>query len=124
MIETLIEALGAEFDGDVAFAPNIPTTIVPPVVIVSPGDPFLAPATHGTILETWDVLVAVGFKDTASAVADMRSLSLRVRDVVLRHGALWRITSGPRRGADESKQVVIAVSEVAFKYPPPNPGGP
>jgi hypothetical protein len=119
MIETLITALTAEFDGDVAFYPAVPSQIVAPAVIVAPGDPFLAPGTHGTISENWDVLVAVGFKDTGEAVTQMRDLSHRVRRVVGETGGLWRQAAGPRRGATESDQTVITVNEITFKYPPP-----
>ena len=65
MIDDLTAALVAEFDGELIFAPWLPPTISPPAVVVAPGDPFLVPGTHGGVVETWRILVAVSITRTA-----------------------------------------------------------
>jgi hypothetical protein len=116
MISTLIDALKLEFEDDVVFSSALPGTVVPPAVIVAPGDPFLTPATHGTVEERWDVLVAVSIKEPAVGIDQMRDLSLRVRRTVVRNGAVWRRASGPRRFNLENSQTVVSLNEVVFKY--------
>ena len=116
MIDKLLEALTAEFDGDVIFSAWVPSQLTPPQVVVAPGDPYLQPSTHGTVEETWDVLVVVSVKEPGPGIDQMRDLSLRVRGAAMSVGALWRRAGGPRRSTVENSQTVISVNEIAFKY--------
>lgn len=121
MIETLIEALRTEFGGEISFHPVLPKTIsTAPAVVVAPGDPFIENGTHGTVTETWQVLVVVSMKEAGLGLDTMRELSLRVRQVVGAVGASWQQASGPQRLQREAsqKQFVLSVNEVKFKYDP------
>jgi hypothetical protein len=86
---------------------------------VAPGDPFLVPATHGTVEEHWDVLVAVSVKEPGLGMDLMRELSLRIHRAVGVEGAVWRRASGWRRFGVDNAQTVVSLNEVTFKYPPP-----
>ena len=119
MISKLVEALKAEFKDEVIFSAALPSTITAPAVIVTPGDPFIAPNSVGVVEEVWDVLVAVSVKEPAPGIEQMRDLSLRVRRVVTSHGATWRQASAPRRVSHEKAQTVVSLNTVAFKYVDP-----
>jgi hypothetical protein len=91
--------------------------------VVTPGNPFLTPATvgqPGLVLEKWEVLVVVSMADAATGIADMRSLSLRARRAVSTAGGRWLETSGPRRSQAETDRNVYVVNEVEFKFDPAN----
>ena len=118
MIERLVEALTHEFANEVVFQPFMPATLTIPSVVVSPGDPFLIPATHGMVEERWDVLVAVAMKDGGSGILQMRDLSLRVLRATVSVGGIWREASGPRRLTDD-RQSVVSSNTISFRYQPP-----
>ena len=120
MIDKLVEALSAEFQGDVIFVASVPATITPPSVIVAPGEPFLNPGTMGAVEENWRVLVAVSIKEPKLGIDKMRDLSLRVRRAVQKVGGLWRLTGGPYAASQTNSQTVISANEITFKYLPPN----
>jgi hypothetical protein len=121
MIQTLIEALEAEFDQLVSFSPTVPKQITPPAVVVSPGEPYLEPreAASSIIRERWSVVVAVSVHDPGAGLTLMRELSLRVRRASNRVGAVWQSATGPRRLADDTTAntgTVVSINEVQFRY--------
>jgi hypothetical protein len=116
--ERLLEALRAEFgpEGGVLFQATPPTTFTVPSVVVTPGDPFLLPATHGAMVtESWEVLVVVGVKELSVGVSQMGELSRRVRRAAGSVGALWRETSGPRLPATEPRGHVFVINRLEFR---------
>jgi hypothetical protein len=116
------EALAAEFDGEISFLPSVPSTLTAPSVVVTPGDPFLAPITFGLVAETWEVLVVVSMKDKSSGIRQMRDLSLRVREAVSGVGGTWRGASSPRLPKSEpAKGLVLSLNTVAFNFDPNPP---
>ena len=116
MMELLEQALTEEFDGEVIFAPWLPPTITPPAVVVAPGRPFLVPSTHGGITETWRVMVAVSVKEPRLALSQIRGLALRTRKAAQSVGAVWRDSDGPDPTASLNSQIVVSVTEIAFRY--------
>lgn len=118
MIDLLVEALRAEFSGEVSFLASYPSQISAPAVIVTPGDPFLENDTHGAIRETWHILAAASQKEPRRGVETMRDLSLRVRRASSSVGALWDRAEGPRRLSPEDSQTVISINRISFKYVP------
>jgi len=116
MIEKLVEALTAEFQGDVVFTASVPPTITPPSVVVAPGEPFIVPSTHGTVQESWRVLVAVSIKEPKTGIDKMRELSLRVRKAVVSVGGLWVQAGGPYQAQQTNALTVISANEVHLKY--------
>lgn len=120
LVDDLTAALATEFSGDVTFHPSMPSTILAPCVIVAPGDPFLTNATHGTVEESWDVLVAAGLKDPRRGVGQLRDLSLRVRSAAAGVGGLWQQAAAPR--VNDQTLTGISVNRITFKYPPSDIG--
>ena len=116
MMELLEAALTEEFDGEVIFAPWLPPTITPPAVVVAPGRPFLVPSTHGGVTETWRVMVAVSVKEPRLALSQIRGLGLRVRKAAQSVGAVWRDTDGPDPSSTTQSQIVVSITEIAFRY--------
>jgi hypothetical protein len=116
---TLAAALAAEFAGEILFVPSVPAQISPPQVIVIPGDPFLAPSTHGSVEETWEVTVAVSVKESKVGIDQMRDLSLRAARVCQKTGAVWEQAGGPLASTLANAQTVISRNTVRFKYIPP-----
>lgn len=117
-VTELTAALTAEFTGEIIFAEAVPAVLSVPSVVVSPGDPYLEPSTHGTITERWNVLVVVSLKDKISGLNQMRELSLRVQRAVNSAGGTWRSASGPRTLGDEARLSVISENVVTFSYAP------
>lgn len=119
-LDRLEQALRDEFKTEVAFHSSIPSVLRAPSVVVTPGDPYLDPGTHGTVVERWDVLVVVSTIDSASGIKQMRDLSLRVRKAVTGVGALWRRASGPRlpSGTEQVKGLVLSVNQIEFRFDP------
>lgn len=117
-ISDLYAALKQEFEADVTFYPTIPSVITPPAIVIMPSDPFLEIATHSTVKETWDVLVAVGIKDTESAVILARDLSLRVARAANSVGAVWGGAAGLTVPESIQTMHAVAVNKVMFKYVP------
>jgi hypothetical protein len=115
----LAEALAAEFAGDILYVPSVPANLSPPQVIVVPGDPYLAPSTHGAVEERWEVTVAVSIKEPQPGIDQMRDLSLRVMRVVQDAGAVWEQAGGPLASTLPNTQTVITRNTVRFKYIPP-----
>jgi hypothetical protein len=122
----ITEALKAEMadDPEVLLLENPPALFSPGSVVVTPGDPFLTPATTGSlglVLERWEVLVVVAMLDRAIGIGQMRDYSLRVRSAVSRAGGRWLSASGPRRTqSDEAKALVLSSNIVEFKFDPVN----
>lgn len=119
MIETLVQALKDEFSREVKFHPSIPSTVTAPAVIVSPGDPFLENSTAAArgVKESWDILVVVSLVAPERGLAQMRDLSLRVRDVVSAVGGHWESASGPRQSDPDATQIA-SFNRVTFRYTP------
>ena len=117
MIDDLVAALVSEFDGEIIFAPWLPPSISPPAVVVAPGDPFLVPGTHGGVVETWRILVAVSISEPRMALDQIRTLSLRARKAAHSVGAVWRDSGAPGQTASNTS-TVVSVTEIAFRYPP------
>jgi hypothetical protein len=115
---TLEEALAAEFAGEVLFVPTVPAQISPPQVIVVPGDPYLAPATHGAVEEQWEVTVAVSIKEPKVGLDQLRTLSLRLARVCQQAGAVWDQAGGPLSSTVTNAQTVISRNTIRFKYTP------
>ncbi len=114
-----IDALRTQLGDDIAtLHENIPNKITPPSVIVTPGDPFLTPATHGLIEERWDVLVAMNRTSPDRGVAGFRELSMAVMSAAHSIGAIWEETSGPRTVGDGDSSYVLVVNKVRLKYAP------
>jgi hypothetical protein len=117
--DLLEDALRAEFgpESGVLFQAVPPTVFTAPSVVVTPGDPFLSPATHGAlVLEAWEVLVVVAVKEVSVGVEQMGDLSRRVRRAAGSVGALWEETSGPRvPAATDSRGFVFVINRVSFK---------
>jgi hypothetical protein len=117
--EALEAALAIEFAGDVLFMSAPPSAYSPPQIVVLPDDPYLAPATHGTVEERWRVVVVASFKEPRAGFADLRDLSLRLARACQSAGAVWEQTRGPvTTGANT--QTVLAEGAVRFKYLPPS----
>ncbi len=117
MIDDLTAALVAEFDGELIFAPWLPPSISPPAVVVAPGDPFLVPGTHGGVVETWRVLVAVSISEPRMAIDQIRSAVTDHECVAHKVGAVWRDTAAPGP-TTTNPATVVSVTEIAFRYPP------
>lgn len=117
LLDDLLEALRAEFAGDVTFHASVPSTITAPAIIVAPSDPFLTNDTHGTIRETWDVIVAVSLKDPTRGLDTARDLSLRLRRATGTVGAHWSQAAGFRVPSDSNLQAVT-INTVYFRYDP------
>lgn len=114
----LLEALEEVFDTEspVVFQSAPPATFSAPSVVVTPGDPFLVPDTHGLIRERWEVLVVVGIKERAIGIEQARAISVKVRNAISRAGGLWRLTTGPRvPEGDVSRSLVLFINELDFK---------
>lgn len=119
MIDTLLTALQDEFEGGVQFHSNIPATFTAPSVVVAPGDPFLSPGTHGHIEERWDILVVYNTTAPDRNIRQLRENSLKIRRAVGSVGALWQLTTGPRKASQEPSDVkALVINQVSFKYSP------
>jgi hypothetical protein len=116
--DILEAALAAEFAGEILFVPTVPANLSPPQVIVIPGDPYLAPSTHGAVEETWEVTVAVSVKEAKSGFDQMRDLSLRAARVCQKAGAIWDQAGGPLSSTLTNAQTVISRNTIRFKYLP------
>lgn len=118
VIERLRQALSERFEGEVSFADSVPSTLVAPSVVVSPGDPFLEPRSLGAVREKWDILVVVNFSDRKSALTQMRDISLRVREAVVYAGGVWEQASGPRRDTtnEANRNLVFSVNTIHFDH--------
>lgn len=124
MIEALLEALRAEFDGtDVTFYDVPPKNPVAPSIVVHPGLPFLEPKEAGSpyVREHWQVRAVTSGKDVPTSVAQMRRFSLKVRRAVNRAGGVWDGTTAPIRiatDAGENTEIVFAANTLHFRYDP------
>lgn len=122
----LLEALRAELTEapEVLLLENPPAVFSPGSVVVTPGDPFLEPATTGQmglVLERWEILVVVAMIDKAAGIGQMRDHSLRIRSAVSRAGGRWLSASGPRRAqSEEAKAIVLSINTIEFKFDPVN----
>jgi len=92
-VDRLLDELRTEFEGEVAFHATVPANPTAPSIIVAPADPFLEPGTHGTVRESWDVLVAFRIDAPERNVGPMRDYSLRIRAAAARAGAVWESAS-------------------------------
>jgi hypothetical protein len=86
-------------------------------VVVVPAEPFIEPATHGLVKETWEVLVVVSLKDPEKGIDQMRQISLRVMRAAQPIGAVWRSASSPHVVSPD-KGLVASKNKIDFKYPP------
>lgn len=117
-IDRVVAALKTEFEGEVAFSDTIPSNVTPPAVIVAPANPFLENTTHGLILEAWDVLVVVSWKEKEAGLKQMRDLSLRVRKAVTGVGAVWTGASGPATSGEVVQGQIMSINGVRLRYNP------
>lgn len=120
MIEDLLEALVAEFGGEVVFHAVPPSVFSAPSVVVVPRDPFITPGTHGAVTESWDVLAVVSLKAADRGLSQMRDLSLRVRKAASSVGGLWKRAGGPRLGSATDLSFVVVPNQIDFRYMPPD----
>lgn len=119
MIQALLQALRTGLvDFEVSFHESAPNKLFPPSVIVTPGDPFLEPATQGLIQEHWEILVCMNRTANDRGVSAYRNVSLAVVGAVQSVGAVWEETSGPRLVDGEDTSYVLVVNRVRFKYAP------
>ena len=119
MITSLLAALRTGLASySVAFHESTPNKLYPPSVIVSPGDPFLEPATQGLIQEHWEILVCMNRTASDRGVSAYRNVSLAVAAAVQSVGAVWEETSGPRLVENEDTSYVLVINRVRFKYAP------
>jgi len=119
--ERLLEALRTELGAgpEILLLEHPPAVYRPQSVIVSPGDPFLEPATHGLIAQYWDLVVVVSNTDRAVGVRQLRDISLRVRAAAVSVGAEWLATSGPRTvPSDDQRNLIVAINTIRFKTRP------
>lgn len=117
LLDALVEALRAEFDGvpvTLYLAP--PTSYTAPAVVVQPGDPFLDNGTVGRIEERWDIAVLTNPAQPDKGVRQMREHSLRIRRAVSSVGAVWEGAGTPQALDTEQKTAVF--NRVRFKYDP------
>jgi hypothetical protein len=87
-------------------------------VIVIPGDPYLVPATHGAVEETWEVTSAVSIKETKVGFDQLRELNLRVGRACQKAGALWEQSDQPVITTSGQAQIVVSRNIIRFKYMP------
>jgi hypothetical protein len=118
-VDRLLDELRSEFEGEVAFHATVPANPTAPSIIVAPADPFLEPGTHGTVRESWDVLVAFRIDAPERNVGPMRDYSLRIRAAAARAGAVWESASGPRRLGDDKSTIAVSANRIHYRYPPP-----
>lgn len=117
--ERLIEALRAEFEGEVVFHENFPPNIIPPAVIVMPGDPFLVPGTNGMVEERLDILVAFNISAKHRNTDQMRRNCLKIRKATGLVGGVWQRASGPVFPSEDTNTTTrLIVNTVTFKHPP------
>lgn len=117
-ITSVTEALRSEFSTEIVFQEAPPSTFSAPSIVVTPGEPFITPDSHGVVEENWDVFVVVGMKDKASGFAQLRKLSLRVFAAVRSVGGYWREAGGPLVFQADAKTLIISTNRVSVKYDP------
>jgi hypothetical protein len=110
------EALKTEFGGDILFVAAVPSTFSPPQVIVMPGDNWLEPDTHGTVVERWEVWVIVSIKEPEAGIDQAALLNLRIQQACYSVGAHWELVRQPRVPRNQQGQMVAARNLIRFKY--------